>query len=1223
MMCLCVQTFEEMECSVAPSCEGAENEVAERMANTATSAGTACVLLFGKTEGGDDVTVLVDQPVAVHVRVPHGFGTSSARALARIQPADIIVYSELCFRTPLRGYVPPLASTDPVDVPTKLPFVRLLFRSWRKATDFVRATRNYEHPHRRAADSRSWSWARALERAGLAAWLPPAPPRHDDTAAAGRADDEADTYFSVHHLETPWEAFCNAVDAKLGTVARGPEASRFCMTLGSWVDFENFQLASVQRKEWRFTRAKWHGTATAQQVVRVDNTRAPAPPTVLSFDLEVISADRKFPVMGDHRDAIICCGCAQTTDHGATLRSKVLCFGPQLPLPLPLPLASPPQLPDFEVVQFATEQEMINGVAATFAGCDGRGFNAVLSGYNIVGFDLVYLWGRALLYWIAHRCQSFATMARRVEQARRDVREFARLRAALDARELSMRDFRAQAKLLFLNKFFDQALDAGDACWAAGSTFAGGGGGAGLFEVPFIDRVLAQAYPHADAQFTAADFEHFRSGADTAALFHCGLVPFLPLKLATARVAVGGRDLCTDKLGNGGFTVLDLYQHFVKNEKFSSFKLDFVATQVLDSSRAGNTKIDLPAVEMMNLWEHGDYAGRLRVLEYCVRDAQLPLLMARARGVWDVFAHASLHRIKANEYLFRGPTTRTQSLYRKFMNLTGYLDNHGTAATSGGADGGSSDDDGGFEGATVQEAKVGCHRRVVTLDFASMYPSIIQEFNLGFGSFLDANQTPPAGVPVDTHYVDAASGRAPLRVVRAFPDLMPLVIKCLLKERAEVREQIPALRARGEHAEVKRLETYQLTLKTSANGQYGLTGAKGKLRDQRIAATTTYLGRMLIQRTKEYCARQGFECIYGDTDSVFLTCPADVTTFEQACAAVGRLCDLVNTDPAALGNFPHINVTVDNVFHSLMLKGKKMYAAVNRAGKFVAKGLSFVRRDYSKFQRDATEALVRQMVQAKDGETDTDAALKVVETLCTHLDALIDDQLPASAFAITQAVRGVGAGAAAGASPTASPTKRPRNAVQEIAARMNAMIEQGSLPARSLVASGQRIEVVRVEQPHAGAVCQRRTAGGQKVFQAADLTESLDVVNLHNLKIDRAYALQMFKQGLKEMPIDPHHLFGAVFQQAEACLAKSRKQARALARFVSGGGGGGSGDTHSTGGAAGKAAERWEGVLRRARALCAAGKNKGGGSKAAKPPSKKQTRLSFAGSQKNAAAAAT
>jgi DNA polymerase elongation subunit (family B) len=1178
---ICIQSFEELECPVAPSCEDAEQDVAQRMSSMAADAGRSSVLLFGKTATGDDVTVLVEQPVAVHVRVPHGFGQSSARALARILPT--VDASELCFRTPLRGYVPPLSSTDPVDAPTKLPFVRLRFPSWKKASEFVRVTKNYNNPHKRAAESRSWSWEKALERAGLSAWLPPPPLGGLDNKDSS-SDNEADTFFSVHHLETPWEAFCNAVDHKLRTVAIGPEASRLCVTLGSWVTFAHFQHDSLQRKEWRFTRAKLHGSATVAQVTGVDNSRAPAHRTVLSWDLEVTSADRKFPVMGDHRDAIICCGCAQTTDNGATLHCKALCFGPQLAL------SQPP--PHFDVVSFATEQDLINAVAATFAGSDGRGFNSVLSGYNIVGFDLMYLFGRALLYWMAHRCQSFEKMARRVEHACKDVREFARLRAALDAGELHMRDFRARTKLLFQDKFFDHELDVGDACWAAGSTNAGTGGD--LFEVPFIDHVLAQAYTHHTQgtetyrTFTEADFAHFRSGPDTSALFHCGLVPFLPVKLVSARVPVGGRDICTDKFGNGGFTVLDLYQHFVKNEKFPSFKLDFVAKQVLDTSRAENAKIDLPAIEMMNLWAHGDDAGRLRVLEYCVRDAQLPLLMAKARGVWDVFAHAALHRVKANDYLFRGRSACTQSMYRKFMNLTGYLDNHGTAGGEGGASTGSGGDDTSFEGATVQAAKVGCHKLVVTLDFASMYPSIIREFNLGWGSFLNHNQAVPSNVPVDTHHVDAASGRPPLRVMRAYPDLMPLVITCLLNERAAVRKMIGELRAQGNHEQADLLETYQMSLKLSANGQYGLTGAKGKLRDQRIAATTTYLGRILIQRTKEFCAQQGFECIYGDTDSVFLTCPPDVKTFEQACAAAGRLCDRVNSDPAALGAYDNINVTVDNVFRRLMLKGKKMYAAVNRYGKFVAKGLSFVRRDYCKFQQQATEALVRQVVQATDGESDADAAIHVVKTLMTHLDALIDNRLPAAAYAITQAVRGA---APAATSVSGGPAKRPRNAVQEIAQRINKLIQNGALCARSFVASGQRIEVVRVEQPHAKAVCQRRTTGGQKVYQAADLLEALEVVELHGLKVDRTYALQMIKQGLKEMPIDPHGVFGAVFQHAEACLAKSRSQSKAMAQFVSGG-------------AASAARGRWDKVLEHVRKCVAANKTKIKGKS-------KQTQLTF------------
>ena len=65
---------------------------------------------------------------------------------------------------------------------------------------------------------------------------------------------------------------------------------------------------------------------------------------------------------------------------------------------------------------------------------------------------------------------------------------------------------------------------------------------------------------------------------------------------------------------------------------------------------------------------------------------------------------------------------------------------------------------------------------------------------------------------------------------------------------------------------------------------YGLFGANfGYLPCKAVAASTTAIGRAMIQKTKEVVEARGARVVYGDTDSVFITWDPD-TTLSQAFA---------------------------------------------------------------------------------------------------------------------------------------------------------------------------------------------------------------------------------------------------------------------------------------------------------------------------------------------------
>ena len=113
--------------------------------------------------------------------------------------------------------------------------------------------------------------------------------------------------------------------------------------------------------------------------------------------------------------------------------------------------------------------------------------------------------------------------------------------------------------------------------------------------------------------------------------------------------------------------------------------------------------------------------------------------------------------------------------------------------------------------------------------------------------------------------------------------ITPYILKMLLSNRKATRKQIPT--ASGHMKDI--LEKRQLNYKISANSIYGQYGAPtSTFYDQDIAASTTAIGRKLLMYAKTaaencYSNREcvtenhgtvitNLECVYGDTDSVFI-----------------------------------------------------------------------------------------------------------------------------------------------------------------------------------------------------------------------------------------------------------------------------------------------------------------------------------------------------------------
>ena len=152
-------------------------------------------------------------------------------------------------------------------------------------------------------------------------------------------------------------------------------------------------------------------------------------------------------------------------------------------------------------------------------------------------------------------------------------------------------------------------------------------------------------------------------------------------------------------------------------------------------------------------------------------------------------------------------------------------------------------DEAGSPGGYVLDSKPGLYDNVLVLDFKSLYPSIIRTFCIDPLGLAVPGDDPVPG------FVDALFSRE--------QHILPGLIQSLWAERDKARE-----------ADNKPLSQ---AIKIIMNSFYGVLGTTGcRFYSQQLASSITRRGHEIIQQSRDWIQLQGYEVIYGDTDSLFV-----------------------------------------------------------------------------------------------------------------------------------------------------------------------------------------------------------------------------------------------------------------------------------------------------------------------------------------------------------------
>ncbi|KAI3334380.1 DNA polymerase delta catalytic subunit [Ustulina deusta] len=448
---------------------------------------------------------------------------------------------------------------------------------------------------------------------------------------------------------------------------------------------------------------------------------------------------------------------------------------------------------------------------------------------------------------------------------------------------------------------------------------------------------------------------------------------------------MGNRD--TKTTNTNGRLQLDLLQLIQRDHQLRSYTLNSVCAHFL-----GEQKEDVHYTMITELF-NGTPESRRRLALYCLKDAYLPQrLMDKLSCLANYTEMARVTGVPFNFLLSRGQQIKFMSqLFRKALEQKLVVPNMRAEGT-----------DDQYEGATVIEPTRGYYDvPIATLDFASLYPSIMQAHNLCYTTLIKKPAVEKFGLKKDEDYIVTPNGDM-FVTVKQRKGLLAQILEELLTARKQAKRE---LAVETDPFKKAVLNGRQLALKISANSVYGLTGATtGKLPCLEIASSTTSYGRQMIEKTKHevekrYNIANGYshnaQVIYGDTDSVMVKFGTeDLAEAMKLGEEAANFVSSKFTKP--------IKLEFEKVYFPYLLINKKRYAGLywtrpEKYDKMDTKGIETVRRDNCLLVQTVIEKVLRMILIDRD----VPGAQEYVKNIISEL---LQNKIDMSKLVITKAL---------------------------------------------------------------------------------------------------------------------------------------------------------------------------------------------------------------------------
>ncbi|MEM0480877.1 MAG: DNA-directed DNA polymerase [Candidatus Aenigmatarchaeota archaeon] len=379
-----------------------------------------------------------------------------------------------------------------------------------------------------------------------------------------------------------------------------------------------------------------------------------------------------------------------------------------------------------------------------------------------------------------------------------------------------------------------------------------------------------------------------------------------------------------------GRIVLDIYEILKEMSKKGMFKSKRLGLGDVASILIGETKVDIDKSEIPKLW-NGNLEDIKTLIEYSRKDAELVLKLFYKLDVFKSYSELSkLTGLLMQDVLSGSESQRIENLLLREFNKRGFvlpnkpskkeLEERKTKE---------------IKGAIVLEPIYGLHSNVIYLDFKSLYPSIIIEYNICTTTLLLNERK-------DLKYIQTPYG-AKFVSKEIRKGIIPEILSFLIEERDKVKKQ---MKQEKDEEKKKILDARQWALKILANAFYGYSGyIKARLFVSEIANSITSFGRYWITTIKNIFENElNRKVVYGDTDSVMVKGLSE--NLEDLFKEAESLEKEINSRTP-----PSIKMKVEGIFKKIVFLTKKKYAGYlfespKEEGKIIMKGIETVRRDW-------------------------------------------------------------------------------------------------------------------------------------------------------------------------------------------------------------------------------------------------------------------------------------
>jgi DNA polymerase-2 len=365
---------------------------------------------------------------------------------------------------------------------------------------------------------------------------------------------------------------------------------------------------------------------------------------------------------------------------------------------------------------------------------------------------------------------------------------------------------------------------------------------------------------------------------------------------------------------------------------FSSFSLESVSRELLGEGKA----IDNP-------WDRMDEINRRfaedkpALATYNLKDCELVTRIFHKTEIMPfLLERATVNGLPADRH--GGSVAAFSHLYFPRMHRAGYVaPNLGDVAPQA------------SPGGYVMDSRPGLYDSVLVLDYKSLYPSIIRTFLIDPVGLIEGLAQPDAA-----HSTEGFLGAWFSREKHCLPEIVGQIWHG--RDEAKRQGNKPLSQA----------------LKIIMNAFYGVLGTTAcRFFDPRLASSITMRGHQIMLQTKALIEAEGYDVIYGDTDSTFVWLKHQHS--EEAAAKIGQqLVDTVNrwwtSHLQQQGLESALELEFETHFCRFLMPtirgtdqgSKKRYAGMVQEGdtqRMVFKGLETVRTDWTPLAQQFQQAL--------------------------------------------------------------------------------------------------------------------------------------------------------------------------------------------------------------------------------------------------------------------------